>query len=46
MALLAPDRKWRWKVMHMGSLNAAPKFLEIMMKPKIELDALAKKCGM
>ena len=30
-----PDGRRQWKVIHMGSLNAAPKFVAMMMKLKM-----------
>ena len=29
-----PEKKRRWKVMHIGVLNKAPKFVAMMMKVK------------
>ena len=42
LALLALDRKRRWRVMPMGDLNAASTFLATMMKLHMEWDTLAK----
>ena len=42
LAFLTPDGKRWWKVMHMGALNADPKFVAIMMKLQMEWDTLVK----
>ena len=36
LALLTPDGKRRWKVMHMVDLNAAPTFVSMMVKLQME----------
>ena len=46
LAFFTPYGKRQWKVMPMRSLNAAPTFLAIMMKLKIESDTLAKEFGL
>ena len=33
LAFFTSDRKWRWKVMHMGDLNEATTFVSRMMIP-------------
>ena len=35
LELFNPDGKRQWKVMPMGDLNAAPKFVAMMMKLKM-----------
>ena len=45
LELLTPDGKRRWKVMHMGDLNAAPTYVAMMMKLRMEWDTLAKERG-
>ena len=42
LALFTLDGNRRWKVMPMGPLNAAPTFLAIIMKLKMEWDTLSK----
>ena len=34
-SLFTPDVKRRWKVMHMGDLNAGPMIVSMMMKLQI-----------
>ena len=46
MAFFTPYRNLRWKVMPMGSLNMAPKFVAMMMKLQMEWYTLAKECGL
>ena len=46
LAFFAPGRKLRWKVMHVGALNAATTFVAIMMKLHMEWDTLAKERGL
>ena len=46
MALFTPYGN-RWcTVIHMGSLNADPTFIVIMMKLQIEWYMLSNKCGL
>ena len=45
LALLTPDGKQGWKVMHMGALNVAPTSVAMMMKLHMEWDTLAKERG-
>ena len=46
LAFFTPDRKRQWKVMPMGDLNVAPKFVATMMKLYMEWDTLAKERGL
>ena len=46
LAFFALDGKQRWKVMHMGSLNADPKFVAMMMKLQMKWYTLAKESGL
>ena len=46
LELFTPDRKSWWKVMHMGDLNADPKFVSMMMKLKMEWYTIAKESGL
>ena len=43
LEFFSPHGKWRWKVIHMGALNASPKFVALMMKLHIGWYTLAKK---
>ena len=42
LAFFTPDGKWRYKVMHMGDLTSAPKFVAMTTKLQMEWDTLAK----
>ena len=46
MVLLTLNGKRWWKVRPMGALNAAPKFLAMAMKLKMQWDTLAKERGL
>ena len=46
LAFFTPDRNRKWKVMPMGSLNAASTFLSMTMNLKMEWDTPAKELGL
>ena len=46
LELFTPNRKWWWKVMTMGALNAAPTFVTMTMKLQMERDTLVKERGL
>ena len=42
LAFFILEGNWQWKVMHMGTLNAAPTFVAMMKKIYMEWDTLDK----
>ena len=46
MEFFTPDGKQQCKVMPIGDLNAAPSFVGIIMKLKMEWETLAKERGL
>ena len=45
-AFFTPDVKWQWKMIPIGSLNAAPTFVAMAMKLQIKWYELSKERGL